>query len=138
MKCKNCGYEFKGQNYCPICGEMDLIYDNEIKEVKEESNTNNNQSVGNQYKVFAIIGYVVGILSLAFCWAPFMFFNGIVGIIFSKVGDKPTNKQEYAKKGFKLSLIGTIINIIVTVVFIVVVAILAVEYGDDVLDKINW
>ena len=127
MKCQNCGYESKNLLYCPVCGEK--IIEEKAKEVekdpfeKVDEKTTSTQ-YGPQYKVFAIIGYVLGIISLAFCWVPFMFFDSIPGIIFSKIGDKPTNKQQYAKKGFVFSLTGTIINAIITVAFIITIIVL--------------
>ena len=138
MKCQNCGYESKNLEYCPICGEKieeyskmeeKSIQQNDTNEVKQ---TNNNY--GTQYKVFAFIGYGLGILSLALCFVPFIFFNGIVGIVFSKIGDKPTNKQAFAKRGFIFSLIGTIVGIILTIVILAVLVILTEEYGYDFLN----
>ena len=128
MKCQNCGYESKNLLYCPVCGEK--IIEEKAKEVekdsfeKEEVKATTSNQYGPQYKVFAIIGYVLGIISLAFCWVPFMLFDSIPGIIFSKIGDKPTNKQQFAKKGFTFSLTGTIINAIITVAFIITIIVL--------------
>lgn len=134
MKCQNCGYESKNLEYCPICGEKieEVVVEEEKSaqnEVKQTTNT-----YGTQYKVFAFIGYGLGILSLALCFVPFIFVNGIVGIIFSKIGDKPTNKQEFAKKGFIFSLIGTIVGFILTIIILIVLVALAEEYGYDFLD----
>ena len=92
------------------------------------------KEAGMQFKVFAIIGYVLGIISVSFCWVPFMLFYSVPGIIFSKVGDKPTNKQKYAKTGYKLSLVGTIINVVVSIaciaVFVTLVALGIIESID--------
>ena len=104
MKCQNCGYESKNLEYCPVCGEkIEEVIDEKVEEkkvVEEKKETKPVQNAGNQYKVFAIIGYVLGIVSLVFVWVPFMFFDSIPGMILSKVGDKPTTKQQFAKKGF--------------------------------------
>ena len=123
MKCQNCGYESKNLLYCPVCGEK--IIEEETKKEEEDlfekiEKKEVAQEAGMQYKVFAIIGYVLGIISIAFCWVPFMIFYSVPGIIFSKVGDKPTNKQQFAKKGYKLSVTATIINVIVTIACIAV------------------
>ena len=142
MKCQNCGYESKNLEYCPVCGEK--IESSETSEVKEEDKeekidekveaktTNNN--VGTQYKVFAIIGYVLGIVSLALVWVPFMFFDAIPGMVFSKIGDKPTDKQAFAKKGYTFSLIGLIINVVWTILFYVIIVICAIEIGGIYFD----
>ena len=139
MKCQNCGYESKNLEYCPVCGEKIEATEEIKEEVKEnkidekvEAKVENN--VGNQYKVFAIIGYVLGLVSLILVWVPFMFFDSIPGMIFSKVGNKPTNKQTYAKKGFTLSLIGTIINVIWTILFYVIIIVCAIELGINIHD----
>ena len=138
MKCQNCGYESKNLEYCPVCGEK--IEASESSEVKEEiidekveAKVESN-NVGNQYKVFAIIGYVTGIVSLVFLWIPFMFFDAIAGMIFSKIGDKPTTKQAYAKKGFTMSLIGLILNIVFTILFYVIIIVCAIEIGGIYFD----
>ena len=123
MKCQNCGYESKNLLYCPVCGEK-IIEAKQTEEKEEdlfekiEKKQEPKQEAGMQYKVFAIIGYVLGLVSVILCWVPFMFFYSVPGIIFSKVGDKPTNKQQFAKKGYRLSVIGTVINAIITVGFI--------------------
>ena len=130
MKCQNCGYESKNLLYCPVCGEK--IIEEKAKEVEKDpfeemenkTTTKTNAQYGGQYKVFAIIGYVLGIISIAFCWVPFMLFYSVPGIIFSKVGDKPTNKQQFAKKGASLSITATIINAILTVAFIITMIVL--------------
>lgn len=137
MKCQNCGYESKNLEYCPVCGEKIETYSvveekSTTTETKNEVKETNNY--GTQYKVFAFIGYGLGILSLALCFVPFIFFNGIVGIVFSKIGDKPTNKQAFAKKGFIFSLIGTIVGFILTIIILSVLVILTEEYGYDFLN----
>lgn len=139
MKCQNCGYESKNLEYCPVCGEKiegfkeevneEPTYEEKIDEKVEpkvESNASTNKG-GVQYKVFAIIGYVLGLSSLILVWVPYMFFDSIPGMIFSKVGDKPTNKQQFAKKGFTLSLIATIINVIWTILFYVIIIAYVIE-----------
>lgn len=142
MKCQNCGYESKNLEYCPVCGEKiegfvpDALEEEVIKEEKIDERVEAKveqkatYQAGPQYKVFAIVGYVLGLSSLILAWVPFMFFNAIAGLIFSKVGNKPTNKQQFAKKGHVLSLIALIVNIVFTILFYVLVVISAIELSE--------
>ena len=75
------------------------------------------------WKVFAIIGYILGIVSLATVLIPFAgCAAGAEGIIFSALGKKSTNKNAKAKKGLTMSIIATAVNFVFTVVVLVVAA----------------
>ena len=138
MKCKNCGYEFKGQNYCPICGEMDLIDDEKEEKDVFDSVVNKNTNEKVVYKVFSSIGYVLGIVSLVLCWCPFMFFSSVPGIVFSKLGvNNPTIKLSYAKKGLTMSIIATVLSVVFTILFFVLVIVFAhdnVNFWKDIIE----
>ena len=89
--------------------------ENDIIEIEEESE---NQTVWN---VFAVISYVIGIVSLSTCWC-FGGFMGICGIIFGslgKKGDKSVTHYEKAKKGLKNSIIALIISTVLLNIFII-------------------
>lgn len=73
------------------------------------------------WKVFAIIGYVIGILSICFCWViASWLWIGIPGIVFSTLGERSYGKRYYAKRGKTLSIIGIVLGAISTVIWIIV------------------
>ncbi|MCR5307496.1 MAG: hypothetical protein K6E24_00680 [bacterium] len=124
MKCKNCGYESKNLDYCPICGEPlekeEEKYDDPFEKV-EAKNENTTTNEKGYLKAFAIIGYVLGIVSLCLCWMPFVFIDGIAGIIFSKLGCNSISKKSFAKKGLVLSIISAILGFILTIIIVTVI-----------------
>lgn len=64
----------------------------------------------------AIAGLVMGILTLVFCWVPFVgFILGLLGLIFSIVGiaKKDGGAKGAAIAGLVLTLIGAIVSIVV-------------------------
>ena len=136
MYCNKCGMEVsENDKICPICGadltkkNNDDIYSSyDKKEVGSEAQV---------YKVFAIIGYVSGIVSLCLAWIPFMFNLSIPGIVFSNIGAKSKSKKEFANKGFVLSIIATAINVIVTILIIVLVAYFGIKEGENFFEWIN-
>ncbi len=71
------------------------------------------------WKVFAIIGFVVGIVSLVFFWCPFeCFYIAPFGIVFSALGKKSPSRLGKAKTGLILSIIAAIVNFIFTIVLL--------------------
>jgi uncharacterized membrane protein len=79
------------------------------------------------WKVFAIVGFVMGILSLVFCWIPFSnFYLGAPGLVLSILGKKSATKIEYAMKGFTLNLVGIIINVLVVIAYIALIVVGAI------------
>ncbi len=102
MYCKNCGKEIiEGEKFCKNCGEK--ILNNLILDEKER-----------------IKNYIeLSIVSILFC-VPF----GVAGLIFSTEVEKNLKKgdikgaKESSKKAKKYSLIGIIIGIPLTIIYI--------------------
>ena len=138
MYCKKCGMEVsESDKFCPTCGNdltvKEVISDDpfekiEKKETKEVAASDDKVV----YKVFAIISYVTGIVSLCLVWVPFMFYASIPGIVLGKLGENSKSKNSQAKKGFVMSIVATVINVILTIVFFIVIAIIAKETGEDI------
>ena len=126
MYCKNCGAEISENSaFCPNCG---------AKVAVEQQPTNYEYNPYQQYSepkrsgakvwdVFAIIGFVVGIVSIASCWNPFGFSYSIYGIVLSALGKKSTSINHFgkAKTGLVLSIIATAISIIAYIIYLVLV-----------------
>lgn len=69
------------------------------------------------WKVFAVIGYVFGIVSLASIFIPFFSCGlAVEGIILSALGKKSTTKNDKAKKGLTFSIIACVINFILSII----------------------
>ena len=145
MYCKKCGMEVEDNTkICPTCGydftkeekyEDPFSEYEKVEEVKETEVKTIKPDVA-KYKVFAIIGYVLGIVSIALCWIPFMFYTSIPGIIFSKLGVKSTTKNREAKTGFTLSVVSTVINVIVTIGFFALIGYISAEYIDEAIEMV--
>ena len=143
MYCKKCGMEVsETDKFCPTCGNdltaKEVIEDDPFEKIekKEEASvaTSDDKMV---YKVFAIISYVVGIVSLCLVWVPFMFYGSIPGIVLGKIGENSKSKGDQSKKGFIMSIIATSINVVLTIVFFIVIAIIAKETGEDIYFHFN-
>ena len=134
MYCPKCGMEVEDNaTVCPTCGyklKDEYVIDSEVEEEPKEEKNNDYVSAGNDRvanKVFAFIGFGTGIFSLVFCWVPFMFFFGIIGVIFGKLGSRDNNKKQFGHRGFIMSLIALIIDVVITIVWLIVVVALAEE-----------
>ena len=69
------------------------------------------------YKVYAIIGFITGILAISM--SPLFYFGvivSIIGIVFSIKGKKSNSKEKYAQRGLLLNIIGLILSVIVSTV----------------------
>lgn len=90
----------------------------------ETSSNNKNTTQTELYpakRIFAIIGFVCGIVGLAICWcAGVGIFLNIPGLVFSNIGKISTTKAEYAKKGTKLNTIGIIVNAIISFISFII------------------
>lgn len=117
MYCKFCGQEVADESvFCPSCG---LRLKEEVEVKKEEFVYSTGPVV---WKVFAIIGFIIGIISISLCWVPLSAsLIAIDGIICSALGrktlDLKSNKR--AKIGLILSIIAAAISLFI---FIIVVA----------------
>ncbi|MBR3298135.1 MAG: hypothetical protein IKI64_02915 [Clostridia bacterium] len=119
MYCTNCGAKFEdGSSNCPYCGTVAM-------------NENNNVSQTSTYEgpmCDPTPVLVWGILGLAFALS-----TGILGIIFSIIGLKKSNQYiaytsgAYSRKaqiGRKLSIAGIITGAVMTVFFIIYIAVI--------------
>jgi len=101
-----------------------VVPKNEAKKKKQLKEKHKKENRSFLYKVMGdgsgmgVAGFVLGLLGLIFCWVPFL---GLIlcalGIIFGAIGiNKP--KKGLAIAGLAMGLVGGIIAIIVTSVFI--------------------
>lgn len=118
MYCKFCGKE-NDENalFCSNCGHKLR------EEVKTEIIDNNNPTEAKCWSVFALIGKIVGIVSIAMCIFPY--FSAIIavyGIVFSALGKKSKIKKamDDSSLGLVLSIVAEAVCIIATVVWLVV------------------
>jgi lipopolysaccharide/colanic/teichoic acid biosynthesis glycosyltransferase len=142
MYCKKCGMEVsENDKFCPTCG-ADLSKQEEEKEVdpfekfddkKEEVTPSKADKV--VYRVFAIVSFVTGIVSLCLVWVPFIFYGSIPGIVLGKLGESSTTQKDKAKRGFVMSIVATAINLVWTIVFIVLIMTFAKEEGEIIVNR---
>ena len=113
--CINCEKELEDQEkFCPECGKQN--------DVKIEDNPIAN--VLTCFKKFAKIGYILGLITFIIAFLPFVsVFSsqiGPAGIVFSVLGKKDKSLTKVCKKGFILSLLGTIIGTILYFVYLLI------------------
>ena len=119
MFCRFCGQKInEGSKFCPNCGEKleDVVVNEVPVEVIVDTNKSNTNEVVKErgpWKVFAIVGYVLGIVSICGCFIPGFGSYGLCGIIFSILGKKSLSAKDKAKKGLILSIISSAIGIII-------------------------
>lgn len=90
----------------------------EEKEYYQSTRNDNDMTDSGPWKVFAIIGYVMGIVSLVLCFIPFFFFEIIPGIVFSYLGKNSSSKRMFADKGFIFNIVAIILNVVSFFIFI--------------------
>lgn len=106
MFCKYCGKEHEEDAlFCAYCGEPITEHQQEKKPAK-------------CWSVFARIGEILGIITIATCFIPifglYSLIPGIHGIVFAGLG-KNAKEQPYVSKasvGLTLSIVGTILSIV--------------------------
>ena len=119
MFCRYCGKEHSEESlFCSYCGEQ----------IKEKEAV---KRPAKCWRVFANTAKALGIVTLATCWIPFLglysLFPGIPGIVFGVLG-KYGKEEPYvssARKGFIMSLIGTILCIPLFFIFVFLIAAIA-------------
>ena len=129
MYCKKCGKMVEdGSTFCPYCGadlreEQVEVNENDVAEAAPANEDNG------PWKVFALVGYILGIVSLAGSILFIGLGTGVPGIVLSILGKKSTNpdRQQKAAKGLKLSIWGLIISTVLYIVLIVVLTILVMN-----------
>ncbi len=122
--CTKCGAENNdADNFCSSCGanlieqaaqaERENVERIHTSEIYEEEHAT-------PWATFSIVGFVLGIVSLVFCWIPFsnIYFGG-TGLVFSSMGKWSKTNSDKAKLGFTLSLIATIANFVITIIILV-------------------
>ena len=132
MYCRNCGKEISEETrFCPACGSKQFEDSNRSHETYDDPFTTSSEAIEVEDKpakcwsVFALIGKILGIVSLCLCWIPYPLAMalGIPGIVMSCLGRKAIDEDSIRNRtiGLKLSIAGTVVSF---VVFIVVYAII--------------
>ena len=143
MYCKTCGMEVsENDKFCPTCGadlskqKTEEKEDDPFEKVEKKSDSVNVSKTDKVvYRVFAIISFVTGIVSLCLVWVPFMFYSSIPGIVLGKLGESSTSQKDKARKGFVMSIVATVINVIWTITFIALIMTFAKEEGEIIIGK---
>ncbi|MCR4734567.1 MAG: zinc ribbon domain-containing protein [Treponema sp.] len=122
INCKECGAEnIDEAKTCQNCG-AELI--GQAREIEKVENTSGDE--GKPWPTFAKTGYILGIVSLVFCWFPWsLFYLGGAGLVFSSLGKWSVTNKDKAIKGFNMSLISVILNFIITIIILTVGAVIA-------------
>ena len=143
MYCKKCGMEVsESDKFCPTCGadltkqNIEQVEENDpFEKIEKKDDVNVTKADKVVYKVFAIVSFVTGIVSLCLVWVPFIFYGSIPGIVLGKLGESSTSQKDKAKRGFIMSIVATAINIVWTIVFIALIMTFAKEEGEIIIDK---
>lgn len=121
-KCEKCGAENPDTaKFCTTCGAnlIEQAAEKESENVERFTTEVTDNESGKPWATFANIGYILGIISLAFCWFPYSnFYLGGVGIVFSCLGKWSNSNREKAQKGFMMSLISTILNFVLSIILV--------------------
>ena len=100
------------QPYTPPAGYYNYNQPNHCAPVPEEQ-------PAAVWKVFAVLGLVLGIIGLVFCWVPaaniFFITMSIFAIVFSALGKK--SRSGVATAGLVISIIGTVLGFILAVAY---------------------
>lgn len=118
MYCNKCGKEIEsGAAFCSFCGAKV-----ETVEVVSEPVDFTKEPRG-PWKSFALVGFILGIVSLAMSWIPLVGFIfsmvlGITGIVLSSLGKRSVINHSKAKTGLTLSIISLPVGFISYIVFI--------------------
>ena len=108
---------------------------NSFNEQKTNSNSSNEQKTNSYsnsktqkseptyYRVFGYVAIGLGVVGLVFCWFYFFgLFYSIPAMVFGSIGKKSTKYYGNANAGFVLGLIGTIVTVIASIIFIAIIA----------------
>ena len=127
MFCEYCGKPIDDNSrFCCHCGAK----------VVPTFETINTEKPSVRNKVFAFVGFGLGIASFVFSLIPVCCFYSLLfaipGMIFSKYG-LSSEKESFARKGKVFSISGLIIGIVMSILTIVLMVFLIEEYGYDVV-----
>lgn len=139
MYCKKCGKQVEdGSSFCPYCGAD--LKEQEVEVVEANVESEKPQESRGPWKVFAIVGYVLGIVGFVTSFFLIGLEFSVPGIVFSALGKKTSDENAKAKanKGLKLSIAGTIISIALTFVLAIVCVILIASGAVDVEEIISY
>ena len=143
MYCKKCGKELdENIRFCPACGTEQRVAEFGAEESVEEVTVTTAEQEANAgvveepqqpkvWKVFSIIGKILGIVSISTCWIPFMLglSLGIPGIVLSCLGKKyhtPETDKNF-KVGLTLSIIGAVGSLLSYIIYVVVMAVIGMS-----------
>lgn len=88
-------------------------------------------------KTLGIIGIVLGGASIVFCWVPFFFIAGIVGLVLSIVSKKSFTEagqtSPIPKVGLILSIIGIVLGVIIGTIVLCAVCIVSSPEGQKAI-----
>lgn len=120
MYCKKCGAELVEDSiFCHQCGASNDDENNIINEQPKQS--------PKIWNIFAKIGYIGGIICFIVSFIPYfsLYASGMAidFIVLSALGKKSTIPEYYkkAKKGLGFSIAGTIIGIVIYILFIAII-----------------
>ena len=94
MYCRNCGKELnENAMFCDQCGAKVSVDENEVVELTKQMEEVIEEPKG-PWKVFAIVGYVLGIVNLVLVLLPFYsLIMSVYGIVLSALGKKSIVKR---------------------------------------------
>lgn len=121
-KCSKCGVELaNGQKFCANCGAQVGVEPTKQQPKSEYASVLMKKDTG-PWKVFAKIGFVMGIILFILAFILFNFLSysfGIISIILSALGTKSVYYSGRAKAGLVFSILAVIIGIILYIVYLV-------------------
>ena len=127
--CDKCGVQIEKDNEESVIDieedshAIDQLIEAEKEIINEEVVINKPVSERGPWKAFANVGNILGIVSLATMWIPFLVCcsYGIYGIIFSGLGVRSASQNKKAKAGLTKSIVATVINFVLTIVIYVII-----------------
>ena len=123
MYCKKCGRENSSDaKFCQYCGAE---LEDEIK-VEIVDGFEKKSEEAKCWSIFAQVGKILGIVSLATCWIPGLGMTaGIHGIVASALGRR--SEKEVAKTdsvmGLKLAITGTALSFVLSIIYGIIIGI---------------
>lgn len=117
MFCQNCGNQLEDSaKFCDSCGASVAADNIVVTDYTETVQENTAPKKAKCWSVFAKVSKILGIISIALCWIPFVVVcsTGPVGIVFGCLGN--VAKDDVSRKnktiGLTLSIIGSIVSFI--------------------------
>ena len=136
MFCRKCGKELRENAvFCDQCGEKvevveeAIVVENEVIDVTTQP-VEEQQVERGPWKAFAKVGHILGIVSLATMWIPFLVCctTGFYGIVFSALGKKSVENKPIADKALKRNIAASIVSFVLTVVIYTLIIVLSEIY----------